>query len=105
MKASDIKALLEEQTALYEKNMEAHVTKLETHFTILETQVASIKRGFHGDEENDQPGALKRLSVVENTVAKILESKKRIIAVSLGVIGTVQLLGFIIYELILRLYK
>lgn len=71
---------------------------LEGHFKRIEDDLSEIKRGLYGDEKNKIPGALDRLTLVEEDVDKIHEVHKKAKWLGAGFIAALQGIGFAVYE-------
>lgn len=54
-------------------------------FDQLNAKMDKFDRGMYGEEENENPGVMKRLKVVEIKVAKVFNFKNRVAWIGVGV--------------------
>lgn len=60
-------------------------------FNSLDEQVDKLSRGIYGEEDNESPGVMKRLKIIEIKVAKVFNFKNRIVWIGTGVAVGVSL--------------
>jgi hypothetical protein len=70
------------------------------HFERLEKKVDGISRGIYGENENDNPGLMKRMKVAEIKLAKVFTFKNRLVWIGVGVAGGVTVLWKVVEVLI-----